>query len=161
MEFNKRVSNPMLIGSIELLKAEDSPKYRAMFFTELARAELMAPAIIDPAPEEDGEGNLRLIDGCRVQFPFLIAPDGKKFYMGFTDEKEYKAYVEKNQSFPTFALKFDDYVGLMLRKDAQGNPNPASGIILNPYGANFMVPKDTIANMILTRMRGNDPANKR
>ena len=28
MEFNKPVSNPMMVGSIELLKAEDTPEHR-------------------------------------------------------------------------------------------------------------------------------------
>ena len=31
MEFNKPVSNPMMVGSIELLKAEDTPEHRQMF----------------------------------------------------------------------------------------------------------------------------------
>ena len=31
MEFNKSVSNPMLAGSIELVKAEDTPELRIMF----------------------------------------------------------------------------------------------------------------------------------
>ena len=35
MEFNKPVSNPMMVGSIELLKAEDTPEHRQMFLDEL------------------------------------------------------------------------------------------------------------------------------
>ena len=34
MEFNKPVSNPMMVGSIELLKAEDTPEHRQMFLEE-------------------------------------------------------------------------------------------------------------------------------
>ena len=34
MEFNKPVSNPMMVGSIELLKAEDTPEHRQMFLDE-------------------------------------------------------------------------------------------------------------------------------
>ena len=57
MEFNKSVSNPMLAGSIELVKAEDTPEHRNMFVTELTKAVLLSPVIVDPAPEEDDQGN--------------------------------------------------------------------------------------------------------
>ena len=56
MEFNKNVSNPMLVGAIELMKAEDTPEHRSMFVDELVKAEFLSPAMVDPVPEEDGEG---------------------------------------------------------------------------------------------------------
>ena len=39
MEFNKPVSNPMMVGSIELLKAEDTPEHRQMFLDEMGLTE--------------------------------------------------------------------------------------------------------------------------
>ena len=47
MEFNKPVSNPMMVGSIELLKAEDTPEHRQMFLEELQKAKFLAPVVID------------------------------------------------------------------------------------------------------------------
>jgi hypothetical protein len=41
MEFNKPVSNPMMVGSIELLKAEDTPEHRQMFMEELQKAKFL------------------------------------------------------------------------------------------------------------------------
>lgn len=152
MEFNKSVSNPMLVGCLELLKAEDTTEHRNMFVNELQNAKLLAPAVIDPAPEEDAEGNLKLIPGSKILFPMLNAPDGKMFFMGFTDDMEYQKWVEQNQSLPTFALKFDDYVGMMLNKDAQGNPCPALGFVINPYGANLVVSRDMIAGIMGARL---------
>lgn len=153
MEFNKPVSNPMLVGCLELLKEEDTTEHRKMFVDELQNAKLLAPALIEPAPEEDAEGNLKLIPGSKVQFPMLSAPDGKQFFMGFTDDLEYQKWVEQNQSFPTFALRFDDYVGMMLNKDAQGNPCPALGFVINPYGANIVVPREMIAGIMGARLK--------
>ena len=91
MEFNKSVSNPMLAGSIELVKAEDTPEHRNMFVTELTKAVLLSPVIVDPAPEEDDQGNYKPAPGSKVQFPMLSAPDGKRFFMAFTDRREYEA----------------------------------------------------------------------
>lgn len=153
MEFNKPVSNPMLVGCFELLKADDTVEHRNMLVNELQNAKLLAPALIEPAPEEDAEGNLRLIPGSKIQFLMLSAPDGKQFFMGFTDDMEYQKWVEQNRALPTFALKFDDYVGMMLNKDAQGNPCPALGFVINPYGANLVVPREMIAGIMGARLK--------
>ena len=102
MEFNKSVSNPMLMGAIELMKAEDTPEHRNMFF------------------------------------------------MAFTDMAEYEKWQEKNpeQRLPYFALKIEDYAGIVLRKDAKGNICPALGIVVNPFGANIVVPREMLAGMM-------------
>lgn len=152
MEFNKPVSNPMLVGCIELLKAEDTPEHRNMFVAELLRANLLAPALIDPAPEEDEEGSLKLIPGSKIQFPLHLAPDGKQYFMAFTDEVEYQLWVERNHPCPTFAMVFDDYIGMMLHKDSNGNAIRADGIVVNPYGANLVMPKDMLAQIMGNRM---------
>lgn len=152
MEFNKAVSNPMLVGCIELVKAEDTPEHRNMFMTELTKAQLQAPALIEPAPGADGEGRLTLSPGSRVQFPMLSSPEGKKFFMGFTDPKAYLKWTEGNGEMPFFALKFEDYLNMLLSRDAQGNECQASGIVINPMGANVMVPKDMLARVVAARM---------
>ncbi len=152
MEFNKAVSNPMLVGCIELMKAEDTPDHRNMFVTELTKALFQAPAIIDPEPAADEEGNLTVAPGSRVQFPMLATPDGKRFFMGFTDPGEYRKWVEKNKELPTFSLKFDDYANMLLRRDPQGNECPALGFVINPMGANVIVPKEMVAGMMAARV---------
>lgn len=152
MEFNKAVSNPMLVGCIELMKAEDTPEHRNMFMTELTKSSFQAPALIDPEPVEDEEGNPAVVPGSRIQFPMLATPDGKKFFMGFTDQVEYRKWVERNKEMPTFSLKLDDYANMILHRDAQGNECPALGFVINPMGANVIIPKEMIAGMMAARV---------
>lgn len=152
MEFNQTVSNPMFVGCIELMKAEDTPEHRNMFVTELTKSSFQAPAVIDPEPVADEEGKLSVKPGSRVQFPMLLTPDGKKFFMGFTDPREYQKWVEKNKEMPFFALKFDDYANMLLSRDAQGNENPALGLVINPMGANVIIPKEMIAGIVGARV---------
>lgn len=153
MEFNKTVSNPMLVGCIELLKEEDTPEHRRMFVEELTKAQLLSPALMEPAPVEQADGRLKPEPGTKVQFPMLAAPDGKKFFMAFTDIAEYEKWQEKaNQKLPYFALKFDDYAALLLRKDAQGNAGPGLGFVINPLGANIVVPREMAASIMAARM---------
>lgn len=151
MELKKSVSNPMLVGCMELLKADDTDEHLKMFLTELQKAELLAPALIDPAPLKE-EGNWRIMPGSKVQFLMLSASDGNRYFMGFTDEGEYRLWEEKNQPCPTFALKFDDYIGMMMRKKADSKMSAAQGIVVNPYGANLVLHKDLLANIMASRM---------
>lgn len=148
MEFNKSVSNPMLVGSIELMKEEDTPAHRNMFLGELTKAEFLSPASVEPAPVEDKDGKLAIAPGSKVQFPMLSTPDGKKFFMAFTDNREYDKWKEKNQDFPFFALEIEDYAAMVLRKDAQGNICPALGVVINPFGSNIVVPREMLAGIL-------------
>lgn len=152
MEFNRSVSNPMLVGCVQLMRAEDTPEHRNMFVAELMKASLQAPALIDPAPVEDAEGKLTVSAGSRVQFPMLSTPDGKRFYMGFTDPAEYGKWAERNTPLPSFALKLDDYLGMMFRRDAQGNDNPALGLVINPMGDNIVIPREMLAGIMAAKM---------
>ena len=152
MEFNKTVVNPMLVGSIQLMKEEDTPEHRNMFVSELQKASLISPALIDPEPVENGEGTLVIAPGSKIQFPMIFAPNKKSFFMGFTDMSEYKKWQEKNKNLPFFALKFEDYVGMLMRKDARGNVCPALGFVINPYGENVIVPRELVAGIMAARM---------
>ncbi|MCI8528473.1 MAG: SseB family protein [Lachnospiraceae bacterium] len=152
MEFNKNVSNPMLVGAIELMKAEDTPEHRSMFVDELVKAEFLSPAMIDPAPEEDGEGQPKIAQGSKVQLPMLSASDGTKFFMAFTDSAEYDKWQERNQKMYTFALKVDEYAGMILRREPNGNLCPALGMVINPYGANIILPREMLASMMSAKI---------
>lgn len=152
MEFNKTVSNPMLVGCIELVKAEDTPEHRNMFVAELQKATFQAPALIDPEPVADADGNLTITPGGKVQFPMLSTPDGRKFFMGFTDPVEYRKWAETAKELPFFSLKFDDYAGMIFKKDAEGRECPAVGLVINPMGANVVIPKEMIAGVMATRI---------
>ena len=111
MEFNKPVSNPMMVGSIELLKAEDTPEHRQMFLDELQKAKFLSPVVIDPVPVPDENGRVTIARDAKVQFPMLSTEDGRKFFMAFTDWTELKRWRdEENQQ--TFAMNFDDYAGM-------------------------------------------------
>ena len=152
MEFNKPVSNPMMVGSIELLKAEDTPEHRQMFLDELQKPKCLSPVVIDPVPVPDENGRVTIARDAKVQFPMLSTEDGRKFFMAFTDWTELKRWRdEENQQ--TFAMNFDDYAGMLLRKDAQGNISPALGFVINPFGGNIVVTREMVASMIAAKLK--------
>lgn len=141
----------MLVGAIELMKAEDTPEHRNMFINEMMNALFLAPAIVDPVPQPDESGKVALAPGSRVQFPMLSTEDGKHFFMAFTDWTELKKWKdEENQQ--TFALKFEDYAGMLLRKNPQGQESPALGFVINPYGGNIFISKEMTARLMTVKL---------
>ncbi len=165
MEFNKPVSNPMLVGCIELMKEEDTPDHRNMFVSELQKALFLSPAILDPEPVEGEDGQLKPAPGSKCQFPMLASPDGRKFFMTFTDAYEYKKWQEKSEKkLPTFALKFEELAAMLLARDSRGNMSPALGFVINPMGANIIVPREMAASIMAARAaqakQAANPQNK-
>lgn len=158
MELRKNVSNPMLIGAIELMKAEDTPEHRNLFVGELMKAKLLAPAVLDPAPVADENGALRAAPDSRCLFPMLTAKDGRRFFMAFTDMPELQKLqdAEKNQ---TVAVSFAEYAAVLLRGDkgkqeSKETENAPFGIVLNPFGANVVIPREMAAQLMVQLMAG-------
>lgn len=146
MEYNKTVNNPLLAGAIQLLKAEDTPDHRNMFLNEMIKAKMLTPAIVTPAPEADSNGEYKLTQENKLQFPMITAPDGKHFFMAFTDLPELKKWKdEETQQF--FAATIDDFGGMLLRPDGQ-----AAGFVINPFSENIIVPIQMLAGIMSARM---------
>ena len=156
MEFNKTGSNPMLVGAMELLKAEDSPEHRGLFISEMVKANFMAPVLVNPEPQPNESGELRLAPGSQVQFPMLSAPDGKRFFMAFTDKMEFQKWKD-SEGKNTFAITFQDLVGMLFRKDSLGNESQAFGFVINPFGANMVIPKEMVASIMAASVKNGQP----
>lgn len=151
MEFNKNVSNPMLIGSMELLKAEPSPEHQNMFITEMMKAQFLAPVMLTPEPERDENGKIKVLPGSKIQFPMLSTQDGRVFMMAFTDKMEYEKWKDA-EGKNVCALSFEELAGMLLRKDPQGNVSPALGYVINPFGANMVIPREMIAGLMSAKL---------
>lgn len=148
----KPISNPMLVGAIELLKAENTPEHQKLFTEEMLKAKYLAPVIIDPVPVPDEKGLVKIPRDARIQFPMLTTKDGKHFMMAFTDWEElHKWKDEPNQQ--TFALSFDDYARMLLKKGPEGQTSSALGFVINPFGGNIVVTNQMVAGLIAQRLK--------
>lgn len=155
MEFNKSVSNPMLLGCIELMKEDDTPEHREMFAAEFMKASFLAPAVVNPAPTVDEEGKEVIAPGSKIHFPMLGAPDGKRLFVAFTDRNEYDTWCEKNGKLPCFTLKMEDYGQMLLMKNPMGELSPAIGLVINPLSTNLVVSREMVANLMTRKMMAN------
>ena len=152
MVYNKTVKNPLLLGCIQLMREEDSADHRNMFYEELMKSEFIAPASVTPDPDIDPVSKFMTLDpNSRIQFPLLLNTEGKRFLMAFTDEAEYRKWVERNAELPRFVLTLDDYAKMMFSPDSQGVETDAVGLVINPLGCNMVIPKNMLAGILAGR----------
>jgi len=157
MEIDKTVSNPMLAGAMQLIKADGKtpvPEHQAMFMQELDKAELLAPAEIQAEVGEDG----KLKEGGRtaVRFPMLTGSDGKKFFVVFSDNgsleqaKSEEGASRLPDSFlkHTATVRFYEIARMILTKNPDGTDNPTFGIVINPFMENIVIPRTMILEMV-------------
>lgn len=140
------VSNPMLLGTIELLKAENSVEHQNIFASELKNATFLAPVVITPEPEKDENGRLRMLPDSRISFPMLQTKAGQFFFMAYTDVHELQKW--KGAENPNaFALKLEDYAQMLAQESPDGAENPALGMVIDPFGCNMAVFRDMIERL--------------
>ena len=161
MELNKTVSNPMLVGAMQLIKADGKdpvPEHQALFMEQLDQAELLAPA--DVKGELDENGQIPADGKVLVRFPYLFGADGKKFVVVFTDNASLdKAKdVEGPSRLPDdylkncAVLKLSDLAKMVFVKNADGSENDTFGIVINPFMENIVIPRATIEQIARRKM---------
>jgi len=148
MEYNKAVSNPMLVGAIELAKAERTPEHQKLVTEEIFKAVFLCPARVNPIPEADG---VEIGPDRHILFPALEAPGGIRFYMAFTDTQELNRWKNAGD-WQNVTMTFEDYAKLMFKKDAQDKENPIVGVVINPFTSNIIIYKDKLAQYVAFQM---------
>lgn len=150
MQFNQKVSNPMLCGAIEAMHADSNSKTHTLVLDEIPRATFLCPGTVSLPPVEDENGELKLQDGCQVQYKMLQNSQGKPLLMAFTSEDQMQLWKDKtgNQNCYGFACPFPDYVMLLMNKLPDGTYGPAQGFVIDPYGANLVVDREMVANIL-------------
>lgn len=153
MEQPKAINNPMLVGAMELLKADNSTKHRDFFLQELLKAHLLTPATVTPGPERDEDGVLRMLPDSQIQIPMLSTREGVRYFMAFTDMQEMKKWVKSlEEGQQIFAFGFQDFAGMVKRADSQ-----CDGFAINPGGANIRVTRRMIDTIQEALTSGKQP----
>ncbi len=135
---SKLYANPMLIGAMELLKAEPTREHKLLFFEELVKSRFLTPVTITPPPQADEKGRVRITDENQIQVPMLSSDDGRHFFMAFTDKGEMRLWNKKEYQ-QTFSFGFREYAGMVLREGAKSD-----GFVINPYSIRLIVDKEMI-----------------
>ena len=141
-EKQKTITNPMLVGAMELLKAENTPEHRKLVFQEVLHARFLSPVVIQPNPEPDENGVVKMPEDSKLNLLLLTAPDDKHYFMACTDMEEVKKWHGQSD-YHVVGFKFSDFVKLLL--DPDGNTH---GVVVNPFSHNIMFTKEMIQDML-------------
>jgi len=139
MERPRAINNPMLVGAIELLKADNSTKHRDFFLQELLKARLLTPAAVTPEPERDESGMVRIPPDAKIQIPMLSTHEDVRYFMAFTDIQELKKWVKDLEGQQLLVFGFQDFASMVKRADSQ-----CDGFTINPGGASVRVTRKMI-----------------
>lgn len=135
----KFISNPMLIGAMELVKKNKSPENLKVFMDELLHARLISPIVITPPPTIDENGKAKLTEENKISIPMIPGPDGKKYFMAFTDMEELKKLKAKG-SINVLPFGIKDYAVMMANA-----ADKCDGIAINPTSNGPIVNKAMVA----------------
>ena len=158
MKFDIDCVNPMLVGSMKLLKAEDTPEHRKLFMDELVKATFLSPTCIEPEPTVDENGETVIMQGAKVQFPMLNTKDKKSYYVLYTDKQSLQEAEEIDNGTPerfrshVAAVTVDEIGGLLATVGPQGQVNPAQGAIINPYSDSLIVGREMLIGYFKSKM---------
>lgn len=153
MEQPKAINNPMLVGAMELLKADNSTSHRDFFLQELLKAHLLTPATVTPGPERDEDGVARMLPDSRIQIPMLSTREGVRYFMAFTDIQEMKRWVRSlGEDQHIFVFGFHDYAGMVEKADSR-----CDGFAINPGGTNILVTRRMIDTIKGAMAAGKTP----
>ena len=134
--------NPKLKDAIAEMRKDNNPQTRNVVINEMMNSVFLAPAQVDfgaNPPKPDADGKVKLEQDTKIGFKLIGTPDGKQFFMAFTDWDELHKW-NKDPAQQTLMLRFDDYAAL-LEKNTE-----AAGFVINPYNENLRFDPPTVAS---------------
>lgn len=151
MVFNQVITNPLLSGAVEAMKANGDDKSRQVVVEEILKATFLCPCVLSSEPVQDEKGELTISDNTVVQPQMVQDKYGRPLLLAFTSQEEcdkWKAETTVLNSY-NFGYGFRDYVALMLQEMPNGKRGPAEGFVIDPYGCNLVVDRDMAANIMV------------
>ena len=146
-----KISNPMLVGAMALLKKKNSPENRKLFVDELLHAKLLAPMIIIPPPEVDEDGKRKIAKDSKMTFPMMKSNDDKRFFTVFTDLNEMRQ-LKAEGYLSVIPVSFKSMGEIMLASGEGCN-----GIAINPHGESVVLNRKYVEEIVgpLKKEEGN------
>ena len=137
-----KISNPMLIGAMELLKKNNTPANLKIFVDEMMHATFLSPVVITPKPEKDENGRAKLTPDSKVSVPMFTLEEGKRYFGAFTDLGEMKK-IQSEAYVSVLPFTFKDYAGMVAKSDES-----CQGFVINPYNGGMVISKSMIAAIV-------------
>ncbi len=146
------ITNPMLVQAMDAMKQERTSKTESAFVNILKSSRFLVPANIDTvqAAQANPDGTVELKDQQQVKFVLFSSQTGEKYFPLFTDIAEVNKWPDR-ANHQLAAITYSDLCQFF--KKEMNNPqraNDITGIVINPYTQNVMVPSDSMMRILST-----------
>lgn len=138
------LSNFDLIVALKTMQGHPTPQSQGDFINHMIHARFLTPAVLDPEPETDENGELVLASGTKVMFRAVSNAEKKAFLIAFTDSKdaEQNKMEKEGEITHTVVTTYLDFCNVILN-----DKSPYSGFVINPFTENVVVTREIMQDI--------------
>lgn len=138
------LTNFDLIVALKTMQGHPTPQTQGDFINHMIHARFLTPAVLEPEPEIDENGQLSPAAGTKVMFRAVSNPEKKAFLIAFTDAKEAsKNKLEREgETSHTVVTTYLDFCNVILNEKS-----PYSGFVINPFSENVVVTREIMQDI--------------
>ena len=146
------INNPVLVQAMDAMKADRNPKTESAFVNALKAGRFLVPADVNTvqAAQANPDGTVQLKDQPQIKFVLFSNPNGERFFPLFTDAAEINKWPDR-EKHQMAAITYSDLCEFFKREMDKGEgKTDMTGIVINPYAQNIMVPADSMLKILNT-----------
>lgn len=143
-EIENEIINPALMLAISRMKENYNPDTQSKMVEEAMNARFLVPCMMQFKPGTEEEQR-RGPENTMVNFRMIKDPDGRLFFMVFTDMDELQKW-EDNAKQNVMILGFDNLAAMVANEKSNTH-----GFVINPSSSNVVFRKEAIRNIIASR----------
>ncbi len=146
------ILNPALVQAMEAMKADRNPKTESAFVNTLKAGRFLVPADINTvqAAQANPDGTVQLKDQPQIKFVLFSSANGERYFPLFTDGDEVNKWPDR-EKHQLAAITYPDLCEFFKREmNKNEGKSDITGIVINPYAQNVMVPADSMLKILNT-----------
>ncbi len=139
------IKNPGLIRAMRAMRENNTASNRSRMASALMDARLLSPVRSENLYVA-AEGPTH-----RVKFEEISNTKGDRYYLAFTDFREYNKWNRDGRHRDAVVMDIEDYADILLR-----TLNEVSGFVINPFGENVSISKSLLLSLLRQRDEKED-----
>ncbi len=142
---DERVENPDLVRAMRAMIRSNTASNRSRMASALMDARLLSPV-----KEET------LMVGAagpshRIRFEEIVNTKGERFYLAFTDYREYNKWNRDGSHKNALVVDIEDFGDVLVR-----TLNEVTGFVINPFGENVAISRELLLSLLRQREAAED-----
>lgn len=138
---DENVNNTELIIALKIMQETPSRESQSEFINKMIHARFLSPAVLDPEPEKNENGEYEFPEGTKIMFNSVSNPQKQMYLVAYTDAKE-AAKNKQDEKQHSIVTTYPDLCNMLLKTES-----PYAGFVINPFSENVIVTKEMMADI--------------